>query len=95
MRSFIRDRLSQMVIGLLVATFVYCVLTLRHIRADQAAPAPRLSMTVAVVLIVGTVMLIIAHLDHLARGLQVGRVARGIAGEGEKLIATMVEQTGH
>jgi uncharacterized membrane protein len=52
-------------------------------------------MTVAVVLTVGTVVLIIAHLDHLARGLQVGEVARAIAGEGEKVIAAMVAQAGH
>ena len=50
-------------------------------------------MTVADVLTVGTVVLIIAHLDHLARGLQVGEVARGIAQEGEEVIAAVLEQT--
>jgi uncharacterized membrane protein len=49
MRSFIRDRLSQIVIGLLVATFVYCVLTLRHITGDPSTAAPSLGMTAAVV----------------------------------------------
>ncbi len=37
MRSFIRDRLSQVVIGLLIATFVYSVLTLRHISGEATA----------------------------------------------------------
>lgn len=50
-------------------------------------------MTVAVVLTVGTVVFIIAHLDHLAGGLQVGEVARGIAQEGEEVITAMPEQT--
>ena len=45
-----------------------------------------------VVLTVGTVVLIIAHLDHLARGLQVGEFARGIAQEGEELIAAMLSR---
>jgi uncharacterized membrane protein len=86
MRSFVRDRLSQVVIGLLIATFVYCVLTLRYISADPDSPAPRVTLTVAVALAVATVLLIVAHLDHLARGLQVGNVARAIAGEGQEVI---------
>ncbi|WP_241384594.1 DUF2254 domain-containing protein [Rhodococcus sp. CH91] len=87
MRSFIRDRFSQTVIGMLVATFVYCVLTLRHIGADEAAPAPTISTTLAVVLAVATVVLIIAYLNRLAHGLQVGEVVRSIASEAEKVIS--------
>jgi uncharacterized membrane protein len=87
MRSFVRDRLSQVVIGLLIATFVYSVLTLRYISADPDTPAPRVTLTVAVVLAVATVLLIVAHLDHLARGLQVGNVVRAIAAEGQDVIA--------
>ncbi|SNR69516.1 DUF2254 domain-containing protein [Blastococcus mobilis] len=86
MRSFVRDRLSQVVIGLLIATFVYCVLTLRYISADPDSPAPRITLTVAVGLAVATVLLIVAHLDHLARGLQVGYVVRAIAAEGREVI---------
>ena len=88
MRSFIRDRVSQTVIGMLVATFVYCVLTLRRIGADEAAPAPTISTTLALVLAVSTVVLIIAYLNRLAHGLQVGEVVRSIASEAEKVIAT-------
>jgi len=95
MRSFIRDRLSQWVIGLLVATFVYCVLVLRHVRAEPADPAPSVSMTVAVVLVVTTVLLIIAHLNHLASRLQVGEVVRAIFHEGEHTIDEMARESGH
>jgi hypothetical protein len=40
-------------------------------------------MTVAVLLTLTTVLLIVAHLDHLARQLQVGQVVRVIADEGQ------------
>ncbi|MGY1815290.1 DUF2254 domain-containing protein [Blastococcus sp. SYSU D00820] len=86
MRSYIRDRLSQVVIGLLVATFVYCVLVLRRVDGDGAGPAPGISLTLAVVLTVATVLLIVAHLDHLAHGLQVGHVVRRISEEGEEVL---------
>ncbi len=90
MRSFVRDRLSQVVIGLLIATFVYCVLTLRYVSADPDTPAPPVSLTVAVLLTVTTVLLIVAHLDHLARGLQVGHVVRAISAEGQEVIEAKV-----
>lgn len=94
MRSFIRDRLSQMVIGLLVATFVYCVLTLPQISGNATDPAPPVSLTVAVALTVVTVVAIVAHLDHLARRLQVGQVVRDVAAEGEAVIAAVTAGAG-
>ncbi|MBD8061892.1 DUF2254 domain-containing protein [Oceanitalea stevensii] len=87
MRSFIRDRLSQVVIGLLVGTFFYCVLVLPNISGEATDPAPRISLTIAVVLTLVTVVGIIVHLDHLARGLQVGNVVRKIGDEGEAIVA--------
>lgn len=92
MRSFIRDRLSQTVIGLLVATFVFCVLVLRHSSGETARNAPRISMTVAIVLTVATVLLIIAYLNRLAFGLQVGEVVRTIASEADAVIDEQARQ---
>lgn len=91
MRSFIRDRLSQRVIGLLVATFFYCVLVLPAVSGEPTDPAPQVSLTLAVVLTLLTVAGIIAHLNHLAHGLQVGNVARGIVEEGEAVAAALDE----
>lgn len=82
MRTFIRDRVSQQVIGLLVATFVYCVLVLPNVSGEATDPAPQISVTVAMILTVITVVGILAHLDHLAHGLQVGNVANEIVEEG-------------
>ncbi|OBI72503.1 hypothetical protein A5663_00855 [Mycobacterium sp. E740] len=92
MRSFIRDRFSQLVIGLLVATFVFCVLTLRHISGVPTSNAPRVSMTAAMVLAVATVLLIIAYLNRLAYGLQVGEVVRTIAAEADSVIGEQARQ---
>lgn len=92
MRSFIRDRFSQFVIGLLVATFVFCVLTLRHISGEPTSNAPRVSMTAAIVLAVATVLLIIAYLNRLAYGLQVGEVVRTIAAEADEVIDEQARQ---
>ncbi|MGD7001633.1 DUF2254 domain-containing protein [Corynebacterium halotolerans] len=92
MRSFIRDRLSQRVIGFLLATFFYCVLVLPRISGEPTDPAPQISLMVAIVLTLVTVIGIILHLDHLAHGLQVGNVARSIEVEGEA-VATAHDST--
>ena len=91
MRSFIRDRWSQRVIGLLVATFFYCVLVLPSVSGEATDPAPRVSLTLAIALTLVTVIGIIVHLDHLAHGLQVGNVVRVIADEGAK-VATVLDR---
>lgn len=87
MRSFIRDRLSQVVIGLLVATFFYCILILPTLSGEATDPAPQISLTLALLLTLITVLGIIVHLDHLSRGLQVGNLAKVISTEGQKLAA--------
>lgn len=94
MRSFIRNRLSQLVIGLLVATFVFCVLTLRHVGPDTYAGAPRISMTLAILLTLATVVLIIAYLNKLAFGLQVGEVVRSITDEATEVLRHQIRETG-
>ncbi|CAJ1503961.1 DUF2254 domain-containing protein [[Mycobacterium] kokjensenii] len=94
MRWFIRDRLSQVVIGLLVATFVYCVLSLPDL-GSSPEPAPPLTVTVAIVLTIATVITIIAHVDHLAHRLEVGQVVREIAAEGSMVIDAVAAAAAH
>ncbi len=44
-------------------------------------------------LTVVTVLLIVAHLDHLAHGLQVGEVVRAVSGEGQQVLAAAQRAT--
>jgi uncharacterized membrane protein len=92
LRTFVRDRLSQVVIGTLVATFVYCTLVLRYTRQDELF-APMLPIGIALLLVVVTVILIIAHLDHLARSLQVGEVLRRTSVESAAVIDEVSRET--
>lgn len=50
-------------------------------------------MTVALVLTVATVVLIVAYLDRLAHGLQVGEVVRTIAGEADGVLDAAVRES--
>jgi uncharacterized membrane protein len=51
LRNFMRNTITQMVLGTFVATFLYCLLVLRTIRrADEVVFVPHLSVSLGVVL---------------------------------------------
>ncbi|MFI6071074.1 DUF2254 domain-containing protein [Actinoplanes sp. NPDC051343] len=85
LRTFWRDRAGQILIGLLLATFAFCVLALGHVD-NQGAQAPRLTMTVAIVLTLASVLAIVVFLNRITRQQYVGRIMERIQGEAIELI---------
>ena len=57
MRTFLRDRVNQSVLGLFIATFLYALLVLREVRspANGAAFVPALAVTFTYLLLIGSV----------------------------------------
>lgn len=96
LRGFLRDRFSQRVIGVVMATFTYCLLILAATpspRADQET-VQNVSVTIAVVLAVVAVLAIVAFLDHSARSMQVGEIIRRSSSETHALIADQLRELG-
>jgi uncharacterized membrane protein len=85
LRTFWRDRVGQVLIGLLLAAFAFCVLALGHVD-NQDAQAPRLTMTVAIVLALASVLAIVVFLNRITRQQYVGRIMERIQGEAIELI---------
>src|SRR3954451_1400207 len=85
LRTFWRDRAGQVLIGLLLATFAFCVLALGHVD-NQGDQAPRLTMTVAVVLTLVSVLAIVVFLNRITRQQYVGRIMERIQNEAIELI---------
>jgi uncharacterized membrane protein len=85
LRTFWRDRVGQVSIGLLLATFAFCVLALGRIDS-QSGQAPRLTMTLAIVLSLASVLAIVVFLNRITRQQYVGRIMERIQGEAIKLI---------
>jgi uncharacterized membrane protein len=85
LRTFWRDRMGQVLIGLLIATFAFCVLGLSQIdtRAEQA---PRLTMTLVIVLALASILAIVGFLNRITRQQYVGRIMERIQGEAASLI---------
>ncbi len=74
LRTFTSDRGNQTVLGAYIATFVYALLILRHIRNPEGGEAgfvPALSITVALLLTVVCLGLLIYFIHHITQLLQV------------------------
>ncbi len=75
LRSFMRDRGNQIVLGTFTSTFLYCLLVLRTVRGtDGAAHVPHLAVTLGVVLAVLSVGVLIYFIHHAAESIQVSSV---------------------
>jgi uncharacterized membrane protein len=85
LRTFWRDRMGQVLIGLLLATFAYCVLALSQIDT-QAGSAPTLTMTGAIVLALASILAIVVFLNRITRQQYVGRIMERVQLEAADLI---------
>ncbi|HYO58394.1 DUF2254 domain-containing protein [Archangium sp.] len=73
LRTFLKDRQSQLALGIFVGTFVYALLTLRNVRGTAGgmeAHVPSLSVWLAVVLVLLCVSAFIFYIHHVAQSIR-------------------------
>lgn len=100
LQTFVTDRVVQGTLAQLVLTFVYALTVLRTVRTesateDDSAFVPRLSITVAYLLTLGSVLALVFFLGHLARALRVETMLRDVHDEADRTFAAeFVEDAG-
>src|SRR6266498_650658 len=80
LRGFWRDRFGQVLVGLLLSTFAFCVLALARLD-PQAERAPALTVMFGLLLALASVVSIVVYLDRISRQQYVGRIMARVAGE--------------
>ncbi len=94
--GFFRDPFTKWVTGFVIATFAYCLLVLRVVRAPTETGAlpviPHLSVTIAIVLGIGAIVAVVALINHSARSMQVGEIIRRITGEARVQIRSLSQE---
>ncbi|MGV9662863.1 DUF2254 domain-containing protein [Nocardia niigatensis] len=78
LRTFIRDRGTQVTLGTFVASFVYAIATLVSIGPDFV---PHISTTVSIASLVLDLAVLIYFINHIAMAIQLPNVIAEIAGE--------------
>jgi uncharacterized membrane protein len=82
LQTFVRDRVVQSCLGILLGTFVFALVVLRSVRSaddsEDTAFVPRLSVTVALLLTLASVAALVAFLSHQSRQLRVETMLRDV-----------------
>ena len=94
LRGFLRDRFQQVVMGLMVGTFTYAMLTLSSGPGSGTDTTPHLTVAVAVVLALAALLGILASIDHTARTMAVGEIARRITSETVETVLRSLPEDG-
>lgn len=87
LRSFLRDRGNQIVLGTFISTFVYCLLVLRTVRGtDEASFVPHLSVATGFALAIASLAVLIFFIHHTAHAIRLESVLSGLAEETREAI---------
>ena len=82
LRSFIRDRSNQLVLGFFVATFTYCLLVLGSVRsAGETEFVPATAVAGGVALALASLGMLIYFIDHIFHGIQVSSIIATVTRE--------------
>lgn len=82
LRNFMRDRVTQVVLGIFSGIFAYCLIVLRTIRGgDEGGFVPGLAVFFAVVLAMGGVGVLIFFIHHIAASIQASSIIASVANE--------------
>ena len=80
LQHFMRDRGNQVVLGTFIAAFLYSLLVLRAV-GDNDPFVPNVSITVALLLALGGIVVLIYFLDHAPRSMSATTVVDGIGSD--------------
>ncbi len=82
LRNFMRDRGNQIVLGIYVGMFAYCILVVRTIRSgDEGRFLPSLAVVLGIALAIGSVGMLLFFVHHIANALQASTIVHRITAE--------------
>ena len=86
-RAVLKDRPSQLAIGLFVATFAHAMLAMRRIDSvEPGSPVPGLAIVVAFVLVILSIAALILYVHHIGQSLRVAALIESVGTEARDLM---------
>ncbi len=81
LRNFMRDRITQVLLGTFVSTFIYSVLVVRAIRGSDVSGGfvPAIAVTVAIALSLISLVLLVFFVHHVSTSIQASHIVLVIA----------------
>src|SRR3954451_4411051 len=90
LRTFLRDRVNQVVLSVFVATFVYSTAGLYTVGVGSGSRTndyPRLAVTLAIALLVASMVVLIYFVHHISHAIQIDQVMVGVETTTMRVIA--------
>jgi uncharacterized membrane protein len=82
LRNFMRDRVTQVVLGVFAGIFIYCLIVLRTIRGGvDGVFVPSLAVSFSVLLAMGGIGVLIFFIHHIAASIQASSIIASVADE--------------
>ena len=87
-QRILRDKPSQLAIGLFVATFVHSVLTIREVvdRGDGTGQVPGIAVATAYLLVLVSIAALVIYVHHIGQSLRVSALIELVGDETRKLL---------
>lgn len=95
LRTFSRDRFVHVTLSLFLATFVYSLAVLRAVRTNSAGQSefvPQVSVSVAFLLALASVLGLVLFLAHLAREIRVETMLRRVHAEANETVQRVLPE---
>jgi uncharacterized membrane protein len=95
-QRILRDKPSQLAIGLFVATFVHAILTLRevHDNGDGTGRVPGIAVLTAFVLVLASIAVLVVYVQHLGQALRVSALVELVGHDTRGLIDKLYPHKG-
>src|SRR4051812_20745146 len=83
-QTILRDKPSQIAIGLFVATFVHAMLGMREVQFGDDPHVPGVAIVVAFVLVVACIVVLVFYVHHIGRSLRVSKLIELVGNDTRK-----------
>lgn len=85
-QTFLRDKPSQLAIGLFVATFTHSTLAMREVSLDRDGQVPGLAIVVSYVLVLSSIAMLVLYVNHIGRSLRVSALIELVGTDTRRLL---------
>lgn len=91
--NFMRDRNSQVALGLFLACFVFCLLILRSVQSDAGDGfVPQLGTSAAMLFALASVGMLIFYIHHIADSIHSSRIIANVRHELEMIVTRLLPE---
>lgn len=85
-QTFLRDKPSQLAIGLFVATFAHAMLAMREVQFDGEGQVPGIAIAVGYVLVLTSIAMLVMYVHHIGRSLRVSALIELVGNDTRRLL---------